>query len=390
MMRHLDKNRAPIRPFRIDIPQSQINDLRERINHTRWPDELPGGGGGSGWGYGAPLGYVKPLAEYWRDRYDWRKYEERLNEFAQFTTTIDGANVHFLHVRSPEPGAMPLLLSHGWPGSIVEFIHLIEPLTNPRAHGGKPGDAFHVVVPSIPGFGFSGPTREGGWDVQRVARAFATLMSRLGYERFGAHGGDFGAMVSRELGLQVPERIFGVHVLQLFSFPSGDPAEMVDLSQDEQRRLTKLARWRSEQSAYAMVQSTRPQTIAYSLHDSPVGQLAWIVDFFAAHGHHVDQVDRDLLLTNVMLYWLTGTAGSSARLYLENARGGAWETPRPSATPTGVAVFAHDFESIRRFAGRDNPRIVQWSEFERGGHFAALEQPELLIGDVRGFFRRFR
>jgi len=377
-----------IRPFRIDVPQADLDDLRDRLARTRWPDELPG----VGWDYGIPLSYLRELAEYWRTRYDWRAAEQRLNEFPQFTTTIDGATVHFLHVRSPEPDALPLVLTHGWPGSIVEFQEIIGPLTDPRAHGGNPADAFHLVVPSIPGYGFSGPTRETGWNVRRVATAWAELMSRLGYQRYGAQGGDWGSAISRDLGVVDPDQVVGVHVNMLFSTPPSDPAEMADLTDDEKARLGMAERYRDELSGYMKIQSTRPQTLAYALTDSPVGQLAWIAEKFRewtdSEQFPEDAVDRDQMLTNVMLYWLTGTAGSSARLYRESALN--WGRQERSTVPTGVAVFPRDLVSpIRRFAERRN-NIVHWSEFDRGGHFAAMEEPDLLVGDVRAFFRALR
>jgi microsomal epoxide hydrolase len=379
-----------MQPFRIDIPQGQLDDLRERLARTRWPDELSG----VGWSYGIPLGYVKELAEYWRSRYDWRAQEARLNQYPQFTTTVDGANVHFLHVRSSEPDALPLIITHGWPGSVVEFLKVIGPLADPRAHGGDAADAFHLVIPSIPGFGFSGPTHETGWNVGRIARAWAELMQRLGYNRYGAQGGDWGSGISRELGRITPNRVVGVHLNMLLTFPSGDPADLANLTEDEQARLGELTRYDRELSGYARIQSTRPQTLAYGLTDSPVGQLAWIVEKFKEWTDSTDvpedAVDRDQLLTNVMFYWLTATAGSSARLYYEAVHGGEWGRPKPSQTPTGVAVFPRDIaRPIRRFAERTN-NIVHWTEFSRGGHFAAMEAPDLLVEDVRTFFRRFR
>jgi pimeloyl-ACP methyl ester carboxylesterase len=373
-----------IRPFRIEVPHTDLDDLRERLARTRWPGELPG----VGWDYGVTLGYAKEVAEYWRTGYDWRRYEARLNAFPQFTTTIDGANVHFLHVRSLEPDALPVMLSHGWPGSVAEFLDVIGPLTDPRAHGGDPVDAFHLVVPSLPGFGFSGPTRERGWNRGRIARAFSELMTRLGYERWGAHGGDVGAIVSREMAVQQAPGLVGIHVLQIFAFPSGDPAETAKLTEEDKRRLQILEKFR-ERAGYTWIQSTRPQTLAYGLTDSPAGQLAWNAELFAGFGDTVDAVDPDLFLTNVMLYWLTGTAGSAARWYYEDARTGGWEKEEPNTLPTGVAVFPNDFRSIRLFAARANA-IVHWTEFDRGGHFAAMEVPEVLVGDVREFFRRFR
>ena len=316
----METNSTEIRPFSIQIPQSDLDALNERLERTRWPDELPG----VGWTYGVPVSYLQGLAEYWRTSYDWRTFEAKLNGFPQFTTTIDGQNIHFLHVRSPEPDALPLIITHGWPGSIVEFMDIIGPLTDPRAHGGDPADAFHVIAPSIPGFGFSGPTREPGWDMARIARAWAELMSRLGYERYGAQGGDTGSVISPMLGGIDSEHVVGVHVNGALGFPTGDPAELAGLSEAEQARLARM-QWQMEDGAgYAIIQSTRPQTLAFGLADSPAGQLAWIVEKFKewtdpAFELPEEAVDRDLMLTNVSVYWLTGTATSSARLYRERA-----------------------------------------------------------------------
>jgi len=382
-----------IRPFRIEIPQADLDDLHDRLAHTRWPEELPGGD----WSRGVPLGYLKELADYWRTGYDWRQQEALINQFSQFTTTIDGQNIHFLHVRSPEPNAAPLILTHGWPGSVVEFMQVIEPLADPRAAGGDPADAFHVVIPSLPGFGFSGPTHEVGWNTTRVARAWAELMRRLGYEHYGAQGGDFGALVSPELGRIVPDRIIGVHVnaASVGFIPLGpvDEADLAALTDTEKARLERTNNFRTEEFGYNMLQSTRPQTVAYALTDSPVGQLAWIVEKFKAWTHPAadlpeSAVDRDQMLTDVMFYWLTRTAGSSADIYYENTHTGAWAPLTPSKVPTGVATFAVDV-SIRRFAERSN-NIVWWSDFDRGGHFAAMEAPDLLVGDIRAFFRSLR
>ena len=373
-----------VRPFRIDIPQADLDDLRERLSRTRWPDQL-----GADWAAGVPLDYLRDLAAYWADRYDWRYHEARLNEFPQFTTVVDGQLVHFLHVRSPEPGALPLIVTHGWPGSVVEFTHLLGPLTDPAAHGGDPADAFHVVVPAIPGFGFSSPLRQTGWTVPRIAAAWVELMGRLGYQRYGAHGGDWGAGISRQVGIAAPDRVAGVHVNYLPARVSDDPAELASLSEAERAAWTASAAFRGQGRAYAMVQATRPQTLGDALTDSPAGQLAWIVEKFRewTDGDGVP-VDRDVILTNVMLYWLTGTAGSSARLYYEAAPSRGSVTP--STVPTGVAVFPRELApAIRRYAERTD-NIVHWSEFDRGGHFAALEVPDLLVGDLRKFFRRFR
>ena len=376
---------SKISPHRIDISQGALDDLRDRLERTRWPDELPG----VGWDLGVPLDYLKGLAEYWATTYDWRGQEAALNEFAQFTTVIDDQNVHFLHVRSPEPQALPLLITHGWPGSIAEFLDIIGPLTDPAAHGGDPADAFHVIAPSIPGFGFSGPTHETGWNTVRVAYAWAELMRRLGYERYGAQGGDTGALVSPELGRIDPEHLAGIHVNNLLTFPSG---ELHDLSDADQGRLKLMQRWQNEMAGYASIQSTRPQTLAYALTDSPAGQLAWIVEKFKewtdpAARLPEDAVDRDRLLTDVSIYWLTATAGSSARLYYEGAK--SWGQPtEPSAVPTGVAVFPMDI-TIRSIAESQH-NIVHWTEFDRGGHFAAMEAPGLLVADIREFFRPLR
>ena len=334
------ENNSEIRPFTIDIPQADLDDLRDRLARTRWAADLPD----VGWSRGVPVSYLKGLAEYWRDGYDWRVYERELNKYPQFTTEIDGQNIHFLHVRSPEPDALPLIMIHGWPGSIVEFLNVIGPLTDPRAHGGDPADAFHLVIPSIPGSGFSGPTGEAGWDTNRVTRAFAELMNRLGYDRYGAQGGDTGAVISPGLGRLNPDKVVGVHANGLSAFTEVNPDEVEELTEAERARLEHLEYLKTEQSGYVMIQITRPQTLAHGLHDSPVGQLAWIVEKFKewtdpAAELPEDAVDRDLLLTNVMLYWLTGTAGSSANSYYEAAHSGAWGASERSTVPTGVAVF---------------------------------------------------
>lgn len=377
-----------VRPFRIDVPAADLDDLRDRLSRTRWPDELPG----AGWGYGMPGDYVRDLAEHWRTAYDWRVHEAELNTHPQFTTTIDGQNVHFLHVRSPEPDALPLLLTHGWPGSIVEFLRVLGPLSDPRAHGGDPASAFSLVVPSLPGFGFSGPTREPGWGQERIAAAWAELMRRLGYERYGAHGGDIGAGVSRELGVLAPDHVVGVHVTEFASAsPSAEEADYSDPA--EQRSVEAGYRYSYELSGYMWVQTQTPQTLAYALADSPVGQLAWIAQRFRDWADSAetpeDAPGRDLLLTNVMLYWLTGTAASSSRIYKEGQ--GTWgEDQQASTVPTGVAVLPGNISiPVRRLAERTN-RIVHWTELERGGHFPALEVPDLLVDDLRRFFGQVR
>src|SRR5918999_2792223 len=384
-----------MQPFRIEIPDADIDDLRRRIAGTRWPGELSD----VGWDRGVPLSYLRELAEYWRTEYDWRAAEARLNRYPQFITEIDGENVHFLHVESPEPDALPLVITHGWPGSVVEFLDLIGPLTDPRAHGGDPGDAFHFVLPSIPGYGFSRPLRSAGWDVPRIAMAWAELMRRLGYERYGAQGGDAGSPISLALGTIHPAQVAGVHVNMLMTFPSGDPAEMAELGATDQRRLGLLQRFDQDLSGYMKIQATRPQTISYALTDSPVGQLAWIVEKFRewtdSEKVPEDAVDRDAMLTIASIYWLTATAGSSAQFYYEGAEAvrqlASGNPPPPINVPVGVAVFPRDiFQPIRRFADRDISTITHWTEFDRGGHFAALEEPGLLVDDVRTFFRSVR
>jgi pimeloyl-ACP methyl ester carboxylesterase len=381
-----------MQPFKIDIPQADVDDLHRRITATRWPDELPG----VGWKRGVPLGYLRELAEYWRDQYDWRSAEAELNQLPQYTTTIDGATIHFLHVRSPEPDATPLLLTHGWPGSVAEFLDVIGPLSDPRAHGGDPADAFHLVIPSIPGYGFSQPLAQTGWDVPRIAAAWAELMRALGYSSYGAQGGDAGSVISLQLGRQDPSHVIGVHVNMLMTFPSGNQAELADLTEAEQARLGKLARFDRELSGYMKVMATRPQTLAYSLNDSPAGLLAWIVERFAewtdSGGVPEDAVDRDRMLTNISIYWFTQSAGPSAHFYYEGAEGVAAAIAGvrfpPLTMPVGVAVFPHDtVVPLRRLADRDLPSISHWTEFSRGGHFAAMEQPALLTGDIRSFFR---
>jgi pimeloyl-ACP methyl ester carboxylesterase len=380
-----NRSEHDIRPFRIDVPDADLKGLKDRLARTRWPDQLPG----VGWSYGTPLEYVREMAEYWRTSYDWRKEEARLNEFPQFTTTIDGANVHFLHIRSPEENPMPLILTHGWPGSVAEFLDLIGPLTDPRSHGGDPGDAFDLVIPSIPGYGFSGPTLDTGWDSGRTAGAWDELMKRLGYERYGAHGGDAGALITRELGILKPDGLVGVHLLQIFAFPSGDPDEMAEMTDFEREGMAILANFDAI-SGYVKIHQTRPQTLAYGLTDSPAGQLAWNSELFMGFGgENADNVDRDRFLTHVTIFWVTATAGSSARQYYEDARTGAGYREVPNDTPTGVSVFPNDFRSVRAFAERSN-NIVHWSTFDRGGHFAASDAPDLLVGDLREFFRRFR
>lgn len=383
-----------IRPYRLDVPQVALDDLRDRLARTRWPvDVAPD----DGWRRGVPVAYLRDLADHWRDGYDWRTHEARLNSFPQFTTAVDGVDLHFLHVRSSEPDAVPLLLLHGWPGSIVEFLDVVGPLTDPVAHGGQAEDAFHVVVPSLPGFGLSGPVTEPGWTEARIAGALHELMARLGYERYGAQGGDLGAGVAPLLGHLAPDQVIGIHVnaatVGFMPFPPLAEDELANLTDVERQRVDRIGRFMQRDFGYAQIQGTRPRTLAFGLHDSPVGQLAWIVEKFKEWTFPADAlpeaaVDRDTLLTNVMLYWLTGTAGSTANVYFEGSQAASWGAPQPSGVPTGVAVFAEDI-AIRRYA-EPGHHIVHWSDFERGGHFAALEAPDLLVEDVREFFTKLR
>jgi pimeloyl-ACP methyl ester carboxylesterase len=350
-----------IAPYRIDVPQADLDDLTDRLSRTRWPDELPG----VGWDYGIPLSRVRELAERWRTGYDWRAHEAELNAHPQFVTEIDGQRVHFLHIRSASPHALPLVLTHGWPGSVLEFLDLIKLLA----------DDFHLVIPSIPGFGFSGPTAEKGWDRQRIARAFAELMTRLGYERFGAHGGDWGSGISQALGAVAPERVVGVHVTYL---PTIGPVD--GLSASDRARAEKTAAYAANRPGYQVLQATRPQTISYALTDSPIGQLAWIAEKFTEWTDPASTISDDVLLTDVSIYWFTRTAGSSARLAKESGYGAA------CPVPMGVVVLPHDIvQSVRPLAERSHD-IRRWTELPHGGHFAALEVPEELAEDIRAFF----
>jgi epoxide hydrolase len=377
-----------IRPFRIEIPQADLDDLAERLARTRFANELPPdtsrpqqGPVLPGWEYGVPVGYVRDLVQYWQHKYDWRVWEARLNQYPQFITEIDGQPIHFLHVRSSEPDAVPLILTHGWPNTFLEYVDLVAPLTDPAGHGGEAADAFDVVVPSLPGFGFSGPTREPGWDAQRTARAWAELMGRLGYDRYGAHGNDAGAIVAPLQGRVDPDHVIGVHVNQLFSFPSGDPAEFEGLTPEELQYLNFLQGF-VDHAVHDKLQAAQPQTVAHALADSPAGQIGWSGQLFG------DALSKDHIITNVAIYWLTNTAASAARFYYENKH--AEQPTGPTTVPIGLASFAFDFRPIRRFAERDHANIVSWSEFDRGSHWAAHDAPDLLTGDLRSFFRTLR
>ena len=369
----------------MDIPQAALDDLAGRLRRTQWPDELPGATGS----YGMTTARVRDLAGYWLDGFDWRAVEARLNSYPQFVTDIDGEHIHFLHVRSARADATPLLLTHGWPGSVLEYLDLIAPLTEP-ADPAMP--AFHLVIPSLPGFGFSGPTRSPGWDRYRTARAWAELMHRLGYERYGAVGNDAGSMISPEVGRMDPEHVIGVHVTQLFSFPSGDPAEFEGLSEADQAALGHLQWFYDSKFSFNALHSQQPQTLAFALADSPVGLLAWNAQLFG------ESLDRDFVVANVALYWLTGTSGSAIRFYYEDAHAGG--TPDgPTTAPTGLAMFAGDFQSIRRFAERDHqassagtpttPACPPAARATPPGTMRRTRPPGLLAGDIRQFYAKW-
>jgi epoxide hydrolase len=389
-----DKTTAEIRPFRVEIPQAALSDLRQRLARTRFPDEIPG----VGWSRGVPLDYLRGLAQYWADGFDWREQEAKLNGLPQFTTTIDGQNIHFLHVRSPEPDALPLIISHGYPSSVVEFLDIIGPLTDPVSHGGNATDAFHVVAPSIPGFGFSTPVRETGWEMARTARVFAELMNRLGYRRYGAQGGDVGAGIVGMLAGLDGDRVVGVHtnsdplgVIGALDYLPEGAARLAGQPEEDREAVERTKAISEEGSGYLKLQSNRPQTIAYSLTDSPTGQLAWIVENFKewtdkAAEFPEDAVDLDQLLTNVSIYWFTGTGASAARFLYETAHSTEWGAP--GKAPQGWALFAAQ-PFVRAMMDPDH-EIAHWSEFDRGGHFPAMEVPNLLVGDMREFFRGLR
>ena len=375
-----------IRPFSIKVDDEVLADLKARLLRTRWPEaELV-----DDWSQGVPLHWIREICQYWADGYDWRAREVRLNRFPQFTTEIDGLDIHFLHLRSRERAALPLIITHGWPGSIVEFMKVIDPLVDPIAHGGDPADAFHVVCPSLPGFGFSAKPSSTGWGVDRIASAWAVLMARLGYSRYGAQGGDWGSTVTTSLGVHDAAHCAGIHITLAFGTRpqvEGEPTA------EERRALAGIKHYSDWDSGYSKQQSTRPQTLGYGLTDSPAGQAAWILEKFWAwtdcDGHPENIFTKDELLDNVMLYWLTETAASSARLYWESF--GRRRVMHAVAVPTGVAVFPKEIVTpVRRWMEPNFTNIQHWSEMPKGGHFAAFEQPELFVRDVRAFFSRVR
>jgi epoxide hydrolase len=377
-----------IERFEIRIDDSVLDDLRNRLALTRLPDQIDG----TGWEYGIPEDYLRDLVEYWRDTYDWRAQEARLNELAHFRTWIDGQSIHFIHARSAHADAFPVLLMHGWPGSVVEFLDVIPRLTDPEAHDGSAADAFHVIAPSLPGYGFSEPTRTRGWGPSRVAAAFTELMDRLGYTRYGAQGGDWGAQVATRIGALDPQHCVGIHL----NMPLADrPDEPEPLSDAEQADLAVIAHFRREESGYAQEQGTKPQTLGVALNDSPAGLLAWIVEKFRTwsdcDGHPENAFTRDQMITNVMTYWVTQTITSSMRLYWERLHGDAREQEHEFVgVPTGVARYPKEPLRIPRPWVERRYNVTHWADMPRGGHFAAMEQPALFVDDLRIFFRTVR
>ncbi|MEV1295905.1 epoxide hydrolase [Pseudonocardia sp. NPDC049635] len=375
-----------IRPFRIAIPQTALNDLTERLARTCWVKQLPRSAPGDAWGRGVPADYLREWAEHWRTGYDWRAQEACLNEFPQYLTEIDGYDVHFLHVRSPEPDALPLILTHGWPNTFVEFTQITPLLTDPRAHGGYPAQAFHVVVPSVPGFAFSEAPREAGWTVDRVARMWAELMSRLGYQRYGTQGGDLGAYVAPAIAEADPKRVVGVHIDGGIGFPTED--DVAEMTDDERAEYEQMLAWSGGGVDHHVLLRKAPQTFAHAWQDSPVALLAWMLQKFQEFTPMAkapdDVMDRDHVLTNVSLYWFTGTVASSSWPMYDGLVDGGFGWPKgQDKVPTGV--YAGGSELIRRLAERNN-LIAHWPNDNPGNHFVAMEEPAAHAADIRAFF----
>ena len=376
---------SEITPFTINTPEEQLTDLRNRINNTRWAEEECV----DDWSQGIPLTYVREIADYWANQYDWRKSEQYLNTFDHFQTNIDDLAIHFIHQKSPHPDAYPLIITHGWPGSIVEFHKVIQPLVDPTKHGGKAEDAFHVVCPSLPGYGFSGKPSQSGWGVEKIAETWDQLMVQLGYENYGAQGGDWGAAVTTQIGRNIGH-CDAIHINMPIGRPT--PESLQDPTDEEKSALEGLTYYQEWDSGYSKQQSTRPQTLGYGLVDSPVGQMAWIIEKFWSwmdcDGHPENTLTRDELLDNVMLYWLTASGASSARLYWESF--GSFGGGDKVELPTGVASFPKEIiRSPRRWC-EESYNLTHWTTMPKGGHFGAFEQPELFINDLRIFFKTIR
>jgi pimeloyl-ACP methyl ester carboxylesterase len=377
-----------IETFRVQVNDSVLEDLHSRLVRTRFPDQPEG----TGWDAGVPVDYLRELVDYWCETYDWRAQETLLNDFEHFRTRIDGQSIHFIHARSPHPGALPLLITHGWPGSIVEFLDVIPRLTDPPAYGGRAEDACHVIAPSLPGYGFSEPPRSRGWDVRRIAQAFIGLMDRLGYPRYAAQGGDWGAQVTSQVGALDPERCVAIHL----NMPVGTrPESPGELTAEEQEDLVAMGDFQRQEAAYATEQGTKPQTIGAALNDSPAGLLAWIVEKFRTwsdcDGHPENCFSKDQLITNVMLYWVTQTSASAARLYWETNQSGVLKEKLPFiGVPTGVARYPKEVLRWPRSWVEEQYNLTHWAVMPRGGHFAAMEQPELFSSDLQEFLRTVR
>jgi epoxide hydrolase len=375
-----------IQPFTLAIADDALDDLRDRLRRTRWSEAETV----DGWQQGVPLTEAQSLCAYWLDQYDWRRCEAMLNGFGQYRTRIDGVGIHFLHVRSPEPDALPLLITHGWPGSVIEFHKVIGPLTDPVAHGGNPSDAFHVIAPSLPGYGFSDRPAETGWTVRRIGQAWLTLMRRLGYGRFVAQGGDWGSAVTTAIGISGAPEVAAIHLNMVIARP--DDAEIATLTEAEKILRAEAQQFASEGSAYAYLQGTRPQTLGYGLTDSPMGQACWIYEKLAAwtdSGHDPRSIlTLDEMLDNIMLYWLPGNAAASARLYWESLRDFAADRV---TIPVACSIFPKEMSRpSRRWVERKYPNLIHWNELPRGGHFAAFEQPDLFVEELRDAFRSLR
>jgi pimeloyl-ACP methyl ester carboxylesterase len=377
-------------PFTISVPDSVLTDLRERLDRVRWPGEVPN----TAWDYGANLAYIKELVDYWRMRYDWRMHERQLNRWKHFRVTIDGQRIHYIHERGKGPKPFPLIITHGWPGSIAEFMEVIGPLTDPAPHGGDPADAFDVIAPSLPGYGFSDPTHERQVNIIRVAEWFAVLMNDvLGYTRYGAQGGDWGAMVTSRLGFADAQHVAGIHLNMVGVAPH--PANRQNLSAAEQVFLKSMEKWRGEETGYQNIQGTKPQTLGYGLNDSPVGLCAWITEKFRTwsdcNGNIENSYTKDQLLTNIMIYWVTQTINSSTRLYYEE-RHHPWRMGKDEkvTVPTAIALFPKEIATPPREWAERSYNVQRWTPMPAGGHFAAMEKPKLLVDDVRAFFRAFR